>query len=91
MQNLPFRRRLIQLSTAVATVAVLVGIAGVAAACPNCREGLAESDPHGQAIAAGFYYSILFMMGMPFALVGSLSFLAYRSVKRHAAEINGEA
>ena len=48
-------------------VALVLLIASVAAACPTCKEGLAQNDPHGQSIAAGYYYSILFMMSMPFA------------------------
>ena len=57
-------------------------IASVAAACPTCKEGLAQNDPHGQAIAAGYYYSILFMMAMPFAILGTFGSLAYLSIRR---------
>jgi len=64
------------------TIALMFLIASVAAACPTCREGLAENDPHGQAIAAGFYYSILFMMSMPFAILGTFGGLAYLSIRR---------
>jgi hypothetical protein len=63
-------------------VALVLMIASVAAACPNCREGLAESDPEGRALAAGFYYSILFMMSMPFAILGTFGGLAYLSIRR---------
>jgi hypothetical protein len=61
--------------------------AGIAAACPTCREGLAE-NPQGDALAAGFYYSILFMMGMPFAIVGTFAGLAYLSIRRARAQQN---
>jgi hypothetical protein len=57
-------------------------IVSVAAACPNCKEGLAQNDPHGQSIAAGYYYSILFMMSMPFAILGTFGGLAYYSIRR---------
>jgi hypothetical protein len=63
-------------------IAMLLLIASVAAACPNCKEGLAQNDPQGQSIAAGYYYSILFMMGMPFAILGTFGGLAYLSIRR---------
>lgn len=63
-------------------VALVLLIASVAAACPNCKEGLAQQDPQGQAIAAGYYYSILFMMSMPFAILGTFGGLAYLSIRR---------
>jgi hypothetical protein len=70
-------------------------IAGAAVACPTCKEGLAQNDPQGQSIAAGYYYSILFMMSMPFAILGTFGGLAYLSIRRarareQAAEANEE-
>ncbi len=71
---------------------LLVGLlAGVAAACPTCREGLADNDPQGQAIAAGFYYSIIFMMSVPYAILATFGCLAYLSIRkaraRHTQEL----
>ena len=66
---------------AVALALVLL-IASVAAACPTCKDGLAQNDPQGQSIAAGYYYSILFMMSMPFAILGTFGSLAYLSIRR---------
>jgi uncharacterized paraquat-inducible protein A len=60
--------------------------ADLASACPTCREGLAENDPHGQSMAAGYYYSILFMMSMPFIILTTFGSFCYRSVKRAQAE-----
>ena len=54
-------------------------------ACPTCKEDLAN-DPQGRGLATGFYYSILLMMTMPFAIIGMLGAVAYRSVKRAQAE-----
>lgn len=64
--------------------------AGVATACPTCREGLAE-NPQGQSLAAGFYYSILFMMAMPFTILGTFGGLAYLSIRRAKARQATEA
>jgi hypothetical protein len=73
------RNRFVALAIAVALV---LAIATTASACPTCREGLAQNDPQGQSIAAGYYYSILFMMSMPFIILGTFGSFAYRSVKR---------
>ena len=65
---------------------VVTLLASDAHACPTCREGLAENDPHGQSMAAGYYYSILFMMSMPFIIITTFGSFAYRSVKKAEAE-----
>jgi uncharacterized paraquat-inducible protein A len=72
-----------------AVLALVLLIASVAAACPTCKEGLAQTDPHGQSIAAGYYYSILFMMAMPFAILGTFGSLAYLSIRRGQRQQEG--
>lgn len=64
---------------ALALVAVLTA---VASACPTCKEGLDQNDPHHQSLAAGFYYSILFMMSMPYIVLGSFGYLAFLSIRK---------
>jgi len=66
----------------LAALGIVAMLATVASACPTCSEGLAGGDPHHQSIAAGFYYSIIFMMSMPYLLLGSLGCLAYVSIRR---------
>ena len=51
-------------------------------ACPTCKDGLAENDPASQAQAAGYFYSILFMMAMPFVIIGTFGGAAYLSIRR---------
>ena len=70
------------LRLALAVVLVVLLAAGDAYACPTCKEGLAESDPSTQAMAAGYFYSILFMMSMPFLIIGAFGSFAYLSVRR---------
>ncbi len=67
--------------TLVVCLAVLFGAASVASACPSCQQALGEDSSQGD-LARGLYYSILFMMSMPFAIVGTFGGLAYRAVKR---------
>lgn len=60
--------------------------AGDAVGCPTCKESMAH-DPQAQSMAAGYYYSILFMMSMPFVILGTFGTFAYRSVlKARAAQ-----
>ncbi len=66
---------------AIVVVLVLM-LASVAAACPTCKDGLAQNDPHGQSIAAGYAYSVVFMMTMPYILLCTMGSLAYLSIRR---------
>ncbi len=66
--------------------ALLAGTASVATACPSCQQALG-SDPGQGDLASGIYYSILFMMSMPFAIVGTFATLAYRAVKREQRRV----
>jgi hypothetical protein len=72
------------LSFVIAAVACL-GFASVAWACPSCRQAL--SDGSQGDLARGIYYSILFMMSMPFAIVGTFGCMAYRAVKREQRRV----
>lgn len=65
---------------AVAIVLVL-GVCSAASACPSCQAALGGDEAQGD-LARGIYYSILFMMSMPFAIAGTFGTLAYRSIKR---------
>lgn len=67
-------------------LAIVVLLTSDVFACPTCKEGIAENDPHAQSMAAGYYYSILFMMSMPFIILTTFGSFAYRSVKRAQAE-----
>ncbi|TWU23554.1 hypothetical protein [Bythopirellula polymerisocia] len=57
-------------------------VATDALACPTCKDGMADSDPLSQARAAGYFYSIMFMMAMPFVLIGTFGGAAYLSIRR---------
>ncbi len=62
-------------------VTLVLSVAAVASACPSCQAALAGDASHGDLVS-GLFYSILFMMSMPFAIVGTFAGLAYRAVKR---------
>ena len=67
---------------AAIVLVLLLLIASVAAACPTCKEGLAQNDPQGQSLAAGYYYSILFMMSTPYIVLATFGSCAYYSIRR---------
>lgn len=69
------------LTVTIAFVAVLMLSADVMA-CPNCKNGMSGADPVSVARASGYFYSILFMMSMPFLIVGTFGGAAYLSIKR---------
>lgn len=72
--------------TFIAAIVALAVFAGETLACPTCKDGIAESDPAARQMAAGYFYSILFMMSMPFAILGTFGIAAYRSVRRAQAD-----
>ncbi len=64
-------------------VLVLIGVCcHIAEACPGCKDALAENDPNHVRMVRGYFWSILFMMGMPFALVGTFGAYCYLEVRR---------
>jgi hypothetical protein len=55
--------------------------AGAAWACPSCKVALANENGKGDLVK-GMFYSILFMLSMPFAIFGSFSGYFYMLVRR---------
>ena len=72
-------------------LAIALCLAADAQACPTCKDGIAQNDPQMQSMAAGYYYSILFMMSMPFIILTTFGSFAYRSVKKAQAERDAAA
>lgn len=65
---------------------VLLGSAP-AWACPTCKNGMAGND----GLVAGYQWSILFMMSMPFTILGLFSAYMYWEVRRARARQEAEA
>lgn len=51
----------------------------VAEACPTCKDALHTEH---EGVAKGYYWSILFLMGMPFAIFAGWGIYIYRAVRR---------
>jgi hypothetical protein len=59
-----------------------LGASATAHACPNCKEAVANQTPEEAArLKNGYFYSIILMVSMPFALAGT----GFLMVKRAAA------
>jgi hypothetical protein len=66
---------------AMGAAILLLGAADVAWACPSCKEALASSSGGGDLVS-GYFWSILFMLSMPFLLLGSFSLYFYLLVRK---------
>jgi len=79
------RRSLLAFARFAILLLVLVAVVlatTTAFACPTCKDGLGADDPSSQAMARGYFFSILFMMAMPFVLIGTFGGAAYLSIRR---------
>jgi len=54
-------------------------------ACPGCKEALASGDGQGGDLVSGFFWSILFMLSMPFLIFGTFCTSMYIAVRRARA------
>ena len=70
------RRRL---TISFLTLAICAFWACSAEACPTCKAAVAEN---GGNLVRGYFWSILFMMSMPFLIVGGLGSLFYMEVRK---------
>lgn len=74
--------RLRQHAIAVVALAAVLALSSVAQACPTCGAGMADGSEAGQKMLNGWFWSIVFMMSMPFAIVTSLGGYMYWIVRR---------
>ena len=72
----------------ILSFAVLLALVAAADAfgCPNCKDSVDTSDPAGLNLARGYFYSILLMLAMPFALAGSFGCYVWREMRRQRRE-----
>jgi heme/copper-type cytochrome/quinol oxidase subunit 2 len=80
-----FRNLLNQIVLASLATVVVLAAADVASACPSCQAALASQEG-GQRVVQGFFWSILFMMSMPFSILTGLSTYFYFLVRRARRE-----
>lgn len=68
-------------AVAIAALAAVV-LTAAAAACPLCKEEVADSGP---GMWRGMFWSILLMVSMPFAAAGTVILLVLRAKRRQDA------
>ena len=72
----------------VAAVLILVALLApaLAAACPLCKDATSDGDKLGStSVWRGMYWSILLMVGAPFAMVGAMILAVVRTRRRQQA------
>ena len=73
---------------------VIFVAAQVATACPTCKESLSANDPQ---MMRGYFWSIMFMMAMPFSILTAMSTYFYilirkaRNLKDNANNVNNDS
>jgi heme/copper-type cytochrome/quinol oxidase subunit 2 len=70
----------------VLTVALIGLLAGAASACPTCKIALESQDEQAARLMNGYFWSIVFMMSMPFVVLGSMGTLLYHEVRKARAQ-----
>jgi len=83
----PFKQGLLIVALGALFVSALS--VDTALACPGCKQALADSK--GGNMIAGYFWSILFMMSMPFTLLGGFSGYMYLLVRRARASAGNSA
>ncbi len=69
---------------AIVVLTAALVLPALAAACPTCKDAVADGEyPGGAAsLGHGFYYSILLMIAVPWTAVLTVAFLIYRKQRR---------
>jgi len=66
---------------ACAAALILTATADDAWACPNCKEAVTLDAGEVANMSSGYNWSVLFMLVVPFSLLGTGAFLVRRAVK----------
>jgi hypothetical protein len=53
-----------------------------ARACPNCKEAVSLQPDEVGNLSSGYNWSVLFMLTVPFSMLGAGAFMVRRAVKR---------
>lgn len=70
-------------SLSLALSALLLNGASAWAQCSVCRQAIRESGQEG--LVRGLQWSVVFMLAVPLVMVGTISFLIVRSIRRQKA------
>ena len=71
----------------VAAAMALLLVAQPALACPTCKDSLSQG-PNAGNLVQGYFWSIVFMMSMPFVILGGLGSYFYWEVRKARARMS---
>jgi hypothetical protein len=60
---------------------ILAATAASATACPNCKEAVNLDAGEVANMSSGYNWSVVFMLAVPFTMLGTGAFLVRRAVK----------
>jgi hypothetical protein len=66
------------------TFMVLDRGAADASACPNCKEAVSMDVGEVSNLSSGYNWSVVFMLAVPFSLLGTGAFMVRRAVNQGA-------
>jgi hypothetical protein len=68
----------------VVILTLLLGLTGPAHACPNCKEAVSAQPSEVASMARGYNWSVLFMIAVPFTMLGTGTLMVVRAARRGA-------
>jgi hypothetical protein len=79
-------KRFVRTGLAMTMLALLILLAGSpgARACPNCKEAVSLQSGDAAGQANGYNWSVMFMLVVPFSMMGTGAFAIHRAIKRGA-------
>jgi hypothetical protein len=69
------------LTIATALLILLLDASG-ARACPNCKEAVSLGSGEAASQSNGYNWSVIFMISVPFSMMGMGAFAIHRAAKR---------
>lgn len=70
---------------------VLLFLCGdVVAQCGMCKAVVESNTSAGGNVAGGINEGIIYLMGVPYLLLGTVGYFVYRNYKKNSSAVNGE-
>ena len=70
------------LVTIAVALMIMLACGPSATACPNCKEAVSLQSGEQASQADGYNWSVMFMLIVPFSMMGTGAFAIHRAVKR---------
>jgi hypothetical protein len=70
------------LTSLLLSLVLMLGVTGTVTACPNCKEAVSAQPSEMAGMARGYNWSVLVMLAVPFALLGTGTLMVVRAAKQ---------